>query len=204
MNLEEYLKGTKASIATTMPQKGSKGKETDWLYFCELNLRSGKLLVVDPSYGPKPDQGLLVDLPTGKYVIQARVLNYGPVRYVSRLRVLIQESTPTVGKSIGTVGNDTAQIGVCDHEVFSEAWGDDDDASLEKIQNTLWDAEEHGVAVLDEENGAVMPFVSSGFGDGEYHVHELLSDGKLAGVEVEFIKAETEYPEYTPGAVLYT
>jgi hypothetical protein len=159
--------------------------------------------VVDPTYGPKPEQGFVVDLPKGAYLIQAKVVNYGPVQYVSRFRVAIRDLTPIVGDIVGTVGNDTAQIGVCDYEVFSEVWGEDDEASLEKIQNTLWDAEEHGVAILDEEKRAVMPFFASGFGDGEHTVRELISNQDRVGIEVEFIGEGTEYPFQTPGAVLY-
>jgi hypothetical protein len=48
--------------------------------------------------------------------------------------------------------------------------------------------------VLDEKTGAVMPFVSSGFGDATFPIHELLSDGFRVGFEVTFIKPGTAYP----------
>jgi hypothetical protein len=50
------------------------------------------------------------------------------------------------------------------------------------------------VAALD--SGAVMPFVASGFGDGEYPVVELLdsSHGSRVGAEITFLRSSTPYP----------
>jgi hypothetical protein len=85
-------------------------------------------------------------------------------------------------------------IGVYDHDVFARARGEDDEASWEIICPAIEGAQTHGIAVLDEEAGAVMPFVSSGFGDGRFPIYELVSDGSRAGFEVTLIKPGTAYP----------
>ena len=52
------------------------------------------------------------------------------------------------------------------------------------------ESEEYGVAVMSKREGAVAPFVSSGFGHGSLPVFEPLEGDRQAGFEIEFI-AET-------------
>jgi len=55
MNLKEYLS-----------QKGkAKGKTKDWLPFCELDVKNGKLWAGDP-FLPNEDDGCAVKVPRGK------------------------------------------------------------------------------------------------------------------------------------------
>lgn len=55
--LGEYLQGE-----SRPPAKGAHGTQTPWLYLCDLELRSGRLLVIDPSFAPHEQDGLLIDL----------------------------------------------------------------------------------------------------------------------------------------------
>ncbi len=96
-------------------------------------------------------------------------------------------------KLVGT-GTDTANVGLCDFDVFARACGGDHEASWEIISPAIEEAEILGIAVLDEEAGAVMPFVRSGFGDGTFPVFELVSNGSRVGFEITFIKPGTPYP----------
>jgi len=121
-------------------------------------------------------------------------MRYGNDARISQLRAIPSGVTSSTGAQIGETGTDTAKIGVCDHDVFASAWGDDDEASWDIISPAIEDAETHGIAVLDDQVGAVMPFVSSGFGDGTFPIHELVSNGSRVGFEVTFIKPGTPYP----------
>jgi hypothetical protein len=49
----------------------------------------------------------------------------------------------------------------------------------------------HGVLVHDLKKSAILPYVSSGFGDGTYPVYELTQQHRRVGFEVEFISEST-------------
>jgi hypothetical protein len=190
MTLEEHL----ASEFTGVAKRGDRGEESDWLEFCDLPVRGKRIQVVDASYGPHSREGCMVNVTPGVYHVQVRAIVYGDDVRISRLRMLRQGVRPTVGIELGETGTDTGNIGIRDQKVFARAWGHDDEAAWEIIGPTIEDAETHGIAVLDEAAGAVMPFVSSGFGDGTFPVRELVSDGARAGFEVVFIPPDTPYP----------
>ncbi len=190
MKIEDYLAGN----FTGKPCFGDRGKESDWLDLCEFALRSPSLHVVDPCYASDPREGCLVALPPGIYRVQARAIAYGRDVRISRLRATRSDAAAVTGPEIGYTGSDTANIGIYDFEVFSRAWGVKGKSSWETIRPTLEGADTHGVAVLDEAVGAVMPFVSSGFGDGTFPIHEFRVDGSRVGFEVTFVRADAGYP----------
>jgi len=190
MTLQEYLEGE----FTGKAKRGERGKESDWLEFCDLTVRGSKVQVVDASYVPDEREGCMVTLNPGSYDVQVKATAYGGDVRISRLRVVRHGVSPSLAAELGETGTDTANIGVCDHEIFARAWGDDNDASWEIISPAIDEADTHGIAVLDEDAGAVMPFVASGFGDGRFAVHELVADGSRAGFEVVFIRPDEPYP----------
>ena len=194
MNLEEYFTADRKEFIKPTPITGER---TDWLEFCQFSLHGKTVLIVDAQFVPSSDDGLLVDLSPGNYRVYAKGVNYGGDRRVARLRVVKDGAVPRLGKEVGKTWTDTAKTGFCDFEVFSEAWGSDDDASYEIIEPFF--ESDHGIAVFDASRGAVMPFVPSGFGDGEFPVFELLHDDQRIGFEIEFIAEEGTSPfEVTP------
>ncbi|HXR03384.1 MAG TPA: hypothetical protein VN836_01600 [Verrucomicrobiae bacterium] len=190
MTIQDYLKGE----FTGKPKKDDRGRESDWLEFCDLTVRGSKVQVVDASYVPDEREGCMVTLAPGSYHVEVKATAYGGDVRISRLRLVRHGVSPSIGAVLGETGTDTANIGVCDHEVFARAWGGDNDASWEIISPAIEEADTHGIAVLDETAGAVMPFVRSGFGDGTFPVHELVADGSRAGFEVVFIRGDEPYP----------
>lgn len=114
---------------------------------------------------------------------------------MSRLRVVARSAEPELGAQLGKTWSDTARTGVCDYVLCKQAWGDDDDRAWQVVGPTL-EQVSTGVAVLDRDAGAILPFVESGFGDGEFPVFELrdLSSGLRVGIEVELIVQDTPYP----------
>ena len=191
MKLRDYF-SKKASPKDEPP--APSGQQTDWLDFCQLVLKGNRVLCVDAQFAPSAEDGLLVELSPGKYLVQAKCVNYGGDKRVSRLRLLPKKIVATLGAQLGETWTDTAKTSVCDHKVFSEAWGDDDDTSYEKTSPAFETDKPFGKATLDKASDAVLPFVDSGFGDGTFPVFELLADGKRVGFEIEFIAEGKPYP----------
>jgi len=181
---------------TANPPTGTAGSETDWLPFCKLTSRGTQLLVIDADFAPYAQHGLLVDLAPGEYEIKARVIDYGTDKRISRLRLVMGNRTPSTGHQLGTTWTDTGKTGVCDYIAYRDAWGDDDEVSWGIVGPTLEQAGTHGIALLNPASGTVLPFVTSGFGDGNFSVHELIDSATNVriGVEVEFIASDTPYP----------
>lgn len=175
-------------------KKGEVGKETDWINLCELDLTGTKFLVVDANFVPSAKDGIMISSTPGKYQVQIKGIDFSGDRRVSRLKAFLKSESPTIGNQVGETWTDTALTGIVDFESFSKVWGDDDDASYDKLQDKLESAENFGVIKFDKAANVLMPFVSSGFGDGSFPVFELVSDGQVVGLEVEFISAETKYP----------
>jgi len=174
---------------------GAPGKESDWLKLCDFPLAGERVLLCDRDFIPSEVDGLLVDLAPGRYLVEAKVLEYPGDRRISRLRVSLPGSVPHLGESLGETWTDTATTAVCDFKAFQQAWeriGEDEGLSrLEKVKETDSDC---GVFTLDQIGGAVAPFVTSGFGDGTYPVFALVEAGKRVGFEVQFIPADSTYP----------
>jgi hypothetical protein len=120
-------------------------------------------------------------------------MDYGTDKRISRLRTWLHGTAPTLGDQIGDTWTDTALTGICDYKTFRLAWDRDAAAAYATIMPTFGSADTHGVAVLDADEGAIMPFVSSGFGDGEFPVNGLVVDSRRVGVEIEFIKPDQPY-----------
>lgn len=188
-NLTDYLE--KSGPPGRM---GVKGVETDWMEFTTLPVTSGKILVVDPGFAPEINDGVLVELPPGTYVLKAKAMQFGKERRPSRLRVALEGTKSSIGGVIGEAWADTARIGVCDPEVFEAEWKNDDWAyeQLDRVFSQTFT----GVAVLADGTDAILPYVESGFGDGDFPVHELIEEGtgRRVGVEVEIIAPGATYP----------
>src|SRR5688572_14750813 len=120
MTLQEYLEGE----FTGKAKRGERGKESDWLEFCDLTVRGSKVQVVDVSYVPDEREGCMVTLNPGTYDVQVKAMAYGGDVRISRLRVVRHGVSPSLAAELGETGTDTANVGVCDHEVFARDWGE--------------------------------------------------------------------------------
>lgn len=177
--------------------RGAVGRESEWLGFTQLDLSEGRLLICDLGFIPSEDDGLLVELPAGRYEVQAKVMEYAGDQRVSRLRLAPSGIAASLGEQLGETWTDTAQTSICDFTAMSrhfEAAELDDDAFGEQLDQTREEQGVCGVLELDAARRAVAPFVDSGFGDGTFPVFALIAGGQRVGVEIEFIAAETAYP----------
>lgn len=179
------------------PRTGTLGRQTDWLEFCTLRLSAGRLLVCDAQFVPGEESGMVVDLPPGEYTVEARVIEYkgwwSRDRRVSRARVYRNSSVPLLGRRIGQTWTDTAATGFCDYDALLR-WSEGDEAFYHVVDRTMETADKCGIAVYDAATDAVVPYVTSGFGDGEFPVFELIAGGRRVGIEVEFIEPDAPYP----------
>lgn len=187
MNLKDYL---------AKKGKAPKGVTKDWLHFCTLEITTGSLWAGDPL--ASPDDGHVVKVPRGKYVVEGIGLADGRDRLVSRLRVRLESAKQVkVGKELGDTGTDSAMIGVCDIRAFDKACrGASDDAMQEAIEAQT--RKGFGILAPKKFPGVVMPFVPTG-SDGSGPVLALISAGKCVGIELPFMGAEEDNEESQPG-----
>lgn len=175
---------------------GAIGRETEWLGFTQLDLSDGKLLICDLEF-LMIEEELLVELSSGRYEVQAKIMEYPGDRRVSRLRLLPAGVAASLGEPLGETWTDTAQTSVWDVTAMTRAYerrGMSDDALHDLVEKARDEQGRCGVLDLDAAQGAVAPFVDSGFGDGTFPVFALIADGRRVGVEIEFIAANEPYP----------
>lgn len=193
MDLEECFR-PKPDWSAKMPKDGDLGTETDWMRFTELRVDSGMVLFLDPLAADNPEHGLMVELSAGKHEVWVKAMMYGRMGVPSRLRVILPGTNPVLGGEIGTTWTDVATTGVCDYEAFAKASQNPDKYDNE-IRQKVFDIDVYIVVPLDPESEATVAAVTSGFGDGEYRVFELLSESKRVGAEVEFIPPDGPFGE---------
>lgn len=185
MNLQDFLSN-----------KGSdpKGKETDWLYFSTLTIKSGQLWAGDP-HTPGAAHGCVVKLAPGQYIVEGTGMVSEGDRIVARLRVRLEGSeNPTLGKSLGDTGTDSAMIGVCDIKAFEKIFDQDNE---EEVQEAIEEQTGTGFGVMKfkDHPDAIMPFVPTG-SDGTGPVFALMSGRKQVGIELPFdLEEEAESDE---------
>ena len=176
MNLRDYL---------ARKGKAPKGKTKDWLPFCTLDVTTGTLWAGDPHLA-NADDGCVVEVPRGKYVVEGIGMTFNRNRVVSKLRVRLENvENPVVGGEVGDTGTDSAMIGICDIKAFDKAIGLD---SGEEVQEAIESQTGYGFGIITIKKfpGAVMPFVPTG-SDGNGPVFALVSGGKCVGVELPFM-----------------
>jgi hypothetical protein len=177
MNLKEYLsQKTKA-----------KGKTKDWLPFCTLEVKTGKLWAGDPNH---IHDGCVVKVPSGKYVVEGIGIACGRDRFVSRLRVRLKTAkNPTLGKELGNAGTDFGTIGVCEIDAFEAAFKKDGGADQVQAAVDSVMGGDIGILTVPEFPDAIMPYVPTG-SDGSGPVIAVMSGGKRAGIELPFMEEE--------------
>ena len=175
MNLQDHL---------SKKSKAPKGKAGKWLPFCKLDVPTGSLWAGDPHLA-NADDGCVVKVPVGRYVVEGVGAANGRYRVVSRLRVRLEGAKDVKpGKEVGETGTDSAMIGVCDIKAFDKACGPD---AGEDVQEAIeaQTRKSYGVVNLKKFPGAIMPFVPTG-SDGGGPVLALMSGRKRVGIELSF------------------
>jgi hypothetical protein len=160
-------------------------KRQDWYTFHTLDIKTGELWAGDPQLA-NADDGLVVKVPLGKYVVECDGLPHR-CKAVSKLRVRLESAEDIRrGKKLGETGTDSAAIGVCEISAFEDAYKKEGggDAVQRAIES---ETEGFGVVKVPEFPGVIMPFVPTG-SDGTGPVFALVSDKRCVGIELVFMK----------------
>lgn len=190
--MSDFLKklfGQKQQESESLPPP----KDLGWQELGNLTVRSGKVWVGDAQFAASENDGTIVDLMPGEYESRIRWLGFDGDRRVSHLVLARVGSNPLRGPQIGETWADTASQGVCDFEIYRLV-SDPYDPYWEKAEEALTSGEP-GRYVHDAEKDAVLIHTSSGWGDGEFKLYELMDGDERCGVEVEMIDLEDPYPD---------
>ncbi len=170
----------------------SPGRETAWMSFRTFHCAGSRLLVCDASLMPDESHGLVLDLAPGLYEASVRGVDYGFERRLSRVRYCRTAERVHPGGIIGSTFTDSATVAICDLASLLESCGGDRSKIGRLVDEQAAQLGWFGVITLDR---VILPAFSSGFGDGVFAVYEVLGQDSRAGIEIEFIAPETEYPK---------
>ncbi|MEP7289270.1 MAG: hypothetical protein ABI947_26255 [Chloroflexota bacterium] len=163
----------------------SQVQESDWLDAGTLSIVSTRISIGDAILFPG-DQAEF-EIVNGLYTIQAKGIDYGNHRRISRLRAFHTPSRFDTSY-FASISVDFAVVGICDPTVFLQALKHNTKEGTDlTLYKTLYsDPLEalYGAITLDNQQ---MIFVKSGWGDGHYDIYQLHSGGQLLGLETVFI-----------------
>lgn len=155
----------------------------DWYFFHTLEIHLGGLWAGDPQLANAED-GLLVRVPNGKYVVECDGLPHR-CKAVTKLRVRLESATDVKrGRRLGETGTDSATIGVCEIAPFEAAYKE---AGGEAEVQKAFDAqtEGFGIVTVPKFPGTNLAFVPTG-SDGTGPVFALMSGKMRVGIELVF------------------
>lgn len=168
------------------PESGVKGKETDWLDVGTLQVPTGSLCAVDPMM-LNEDDGVVVKVPAGAYVVQAKAMDFNGHLRVSRMRAFLEGTTPTLGQELDEVGTDSASMAICDIKDIYDGFDEEYD---DERADRLMDIDVEGGDIVTLKFGKkTMRFAvcESGLGDGAGPAFALKDGRKTVGIELEFM-----------------
>jgi hypothetical protein len=88
---------------------------------------------------------------------------------------------------VDEVSVDFARLGVGDNEAIAPIAASMTPEMEEPICEALETDEPFGIVTWSDAPKVLMPFVTSGYGDGRYAVRQLLRDEVVVGIEVDFV-----------------
>ena len=186
------LEGARAALQNATPTSRNVGpaqqsESASWLPFSSLEAVTGALWAGDP-YLANEEDGCIVKVPPGKYLVEVVDLALAPGRAVSKLRVRLEtEANPVVGDQLGEAGTDSAMIGVCDKAFLAAIESVSHEEMCEHINAQTEDG--CGVVALEKFPGVAMSIICTG-SDGIGPVYALLSGDRCVGIELPFTDDE--------------
>ena len=173
------------------PRNPGAGLEAEWIAVAELEVVSGSLWAGDPLRMNEED-GCLIKLPAGKYVVAAQGMDFNGFRVVGRLRVYpeaLRADRLKTGRAIGETGTDSAAITVCDLRGLWRGIAGQESPFQRELEEQL--RGQCGLLTSKVVPGVALPFVQAGFGDGTGPVYALHANGRRVGFEVTFVERRT-------------
>ena len=181
MTLEEYLNAGSQGI----PKGGVKGVPSEWLPVAEITVSHGSLWAGDP-YVCDGEDGCMIDVPNGDYIVEAQGYDFDGIRIIGRARArLASASDVLMGEMVGDTGTDSALIAICDMGSVDAAVAGDNDGFQAFIDE--YDFQRYGVIQFQMKGEIAIPYVNSGFGDGTGPMYRLMAGDRCVGLELDFV-----------------
>lgn len=174
----------------TTPQGGrEKGIPSPWIKLAELEVRSGSLWAGDPLCLNEED-GALIKVASGLYVLEAQGMDIDGYRVVARLRVYPHSISPDLlktGPVIGATGTDSASITICDLRAIIPALDGREVPFQGALEKQL--RGHAGIITVKLGQSVDLLIVQSGFGDGTGPVHCLRAGARRVGMELVIVQS---------------
>ncbi len=181
------------------PKQGQTGHFTDWLAFYELQLAGDALQFTETRVlglrGNDEYECYEIPVSPGAFVVECKGVSFGADLRIAGLRAYPEGVRTIRGKKVSEIPVDMGGVSVVDIATVYQSMEENREAYEEWIEDTLYGSEEILQFMFHEWEltKTTIPSVESGFGDGTYDLYELISDGIVVGLEVEFINEETTY-----------
>ncbi len=178
------------------PIDDGKGEFSDWLHFTDFKLTGKALQFVESRVlgirGENEYECVEIPANTADFLIQCKGVRYGDDTRIAAMRTIPPGIEIKRGNKIGTIPIDFGGVAVVDIDVIAPQSQKDEDDWIEWLEDIHFSDEADGPLRIfyQKETGSKIPCVDAGFGDGTYDVFELLSNGAVVGLEVEFIRQE--------------
>jgi hypothetical protein len=186
----DLAKFLQAPVSSDWPSEGSPAVESDWIAHGQIEVKGTRLQMLDVYMAGNDDEGVILRVVPGRFLIAVRVMTYSDDRRVSRLRVRPPNATCIIGAKAGAVGVDLGAVAVCDVDLVA-VWASANEDQWQDWGQQLWFNRTAPVGIFDCPAAATeLLVVDSGFGDGTYPVYHLMSDGRPVGLEIEFIRPD--------------
>jgi uncharacterized protein (TIGR03067 family) len=172
----------------TPPQNPGVGLPAEWIPVAEFEVVSSSVWAGDPLCMNEED-GCLVELPAGTYILAAQGMDFDGFRVVGRVRVYPKTLRPgrlKTGRAIGKTGTDSAAITVCDLRGLLPVIAGQESLFQRALEKQL--RGRCGLLTSKLAPGVALPFLQSGFGDGTGPVYALQANGRRVGLELAFVE----------------
>lgn len=143
----------------------------------------GKIIITDPCYEPDIWCTVKTELPKARYNCKVLTVNKRNASLI-----VMKKSFKNKGisyKYIGSAGVDSGQLGIFDLDYFIKHQPDDDWENEKSWYRKVSEATINPGYTLTDKAGVCS---STYCGDGMYPVYEILNDGKVIGIRVNFIE----------------
>ena len=195
MDIVDFLEATDSRS----PSKGDSGQFSDWLPFFRLSIRGSALQFVEKRVigirGAQEYECVEIPVEPGCFSVECRGVRYGNDARVAAMRAIPEGMRVERGKELKRLPVDLGGIAVVDITILETSMDRSSEEYEEWIDEVLFGESGASPVFVDtwEPSSISIPSCESGFGDGTYPCFELLSDGRVVGLEVEFIPDGTGY-----------
>ena len=162
-------------------------QETKWNEVAEIEIRGRRIVVKDAMImlgDEETEPGWpFVFVDPGQFVVEIHLPRDW---HCGRFRVRRQDSTPALGKVIGSLNIDHAKAAFIDYDTFHSIVCEDLNAYEEWTGTELDDELALNFSGQIKFGDTPLVYVKSGVGDGTYPVFELVENAATVGLECRF------------------